>query len=155
MAKCYVWLDAGHSKVTPGKRNTVASPDFFEYEFNNDIAVKLKKRLEEHGITVYLTNTTPNGADIDNETTSNTSRYYKYQTKDSAVVVLAEEKDGNGAYHRFPNILFNIRKGDLDNYEGNCKLLHEKGANNPTLYYITYRENFLLHLIFIFIIALI
>lgn len=64
MAKYYVWLDAGHSKATPGKRNTVANPDFFEYEFNNDIAVKLKKRLEEHGITVYLTNTTPNGADI-------------------------------------------------------------------------------------------
>jgi N-acetylmuramoyl-L-alanine amidase len=64
MAKYYVWLDAGHSKATAGKRNTVANPDFFEYEFNNDIAVKLKKRLEEHGITVYLTNTTPNGADI-------------------------------------------------------------------------------------------
>ena len=64
MAKYYVWLDAGHSKATAGKRNTVANPDFFEYEFNNDIAVKLKKRLEEHGITVYLTNSTPNGADI-------------------------------------------------------------------------------------------
>ena len=64
MAKYYVWLDAGHSKATAGKRNTVANPDFFEYEFNNDIAVKLKKRLEEHGITVYLTNATPNGADI-------------------------------------------------------------------------------------------
>jgi len=44
--------------------------------------------------TVYAKKT-PNGADIDNETASNTSRYYKYQTKDSAVVVLAEEKDGN------------------------------------------------------------
>lgn len=64
MAKYYVWLDAGHSKATAGKRNTVANPDFFEYEFNNDIAVKLKKRLEEHGITVYLTNATPNGTDI-------------------------------------------------------------------------------------------
>ena len=64
MAKYYVWLDAGHSKATPGKRNTVANPDFFEYEFNNDIAIKLKKRLEAHGITVYLTNSTPNGADI-------------------------------------------------------------------------------------------
>ena len=53
-----------------------------------------------------------------------------------AVLEVSEEKDGNGAYHRFPNILFNIRKGDLDKYEGNCKLLHEKGANNPTLYYV-------------------
>ena len=52
-----------------------------------------------------------------------------------AILEVSEEKDGNGAYHRFPNILFNIREGDLDKYEGNCKLLHEKGANNPTLYY--------------------
>lgn len=73
MAKYYTWLDAGHSKATPGKRNTVANPDFYEYEFNNDIAVKLKKRLEAHGVTVYLTNTTPNGADISLTTRANTA----------------------------------------------------------------------------------
>ena len=64
MAKYYCWLDAGHSKATAGKRNTKASPDFFEYEFNNDIAVRLKKRLEAHGITVFLVNTTPHGNDM-------------------------------------------------------------------------------------------
>ena len=53
-----------------------------------------------------------------------------------AILEVSEEKDGNGAYHRFPNILFNIRKGDLDEYTGTCQLLHEKGANNPTLYYV-------------------
>ena len=53
-----------------------------------------------------------------------------------AICEVSEEKDGNGAYHRFPNILFNIRKGDLDEYSGNCKLLHEMGANNPTIYYV-------------------
>ena len=53
-----------------------------------------------------------------------------------AILEVSEEKDGNGAYHRFPNILINIREGDLDEYEGNCRLLHEKGANNPTLYYV-------------------
>ena len=52
-----------------------------------------------------------------------------------AVCEISNEKDGDNAYHRFPNILFNIREGDLDNYEGNCKLLHETGANNPTIYY--------------------
>jgi len=52
-----------------------------------------------------------------------------------AVCEVSNEKDGDGAYHRFPNILFNIRKGDLDQYEGTCKLLHETGANNPTIYY--------------------
>lgn len=64
MANYYVWLDAGHSKATAGKRNTKASPAFFEYEFNNDVAVRLKRRLEAHGITVFLTNRTPEGADI-------------------------------------------------------------------------------------------
>lgn len=53
-----------------------------------------------------------------------------------AILEVSEEKDGAGAYHRFPNILFNIREGDLDEYSGNCQLLHEKGANNPTLYYV-------------------
>ena len=57
-----------------------------------------------------------------------------------AILEISEEKDGSGAYHRFPNILFNIRKGDLDEYSGNCKLLHEKGANNPTLYYVNCME---------------
>lgn len=52
-----------------------------------------------------------------------------------AVCEVSNEKDGQGAYHRFPNILFNIRKGDLDEYKGTCKILHETGANNPTIYY--------------------
>lgn len=52
-----------------------------------------------------------------------------------AVCEVSDEKDGEGAYHRFPNILFNIRKGDIDEYKGTCKMLHELGANNPTIYY--------------------
>ena len=52
-----------------------------------------------------------------------------------AVCEVSNEKDGEGAYHRFPNILFNIREGDLDEYKGTCKMLHETGANNPTIYY--------------------
>lgn len=57
-----------------------------------------------------------------------------------AICEVSNEKDGNGAYHRFPNILFNIRKGDLDEYTDNCKLLHETGANNPTIYYVNCTE---------------
>ena len=53
-----------------------------------------------------------------------------------AVLEVSSERDGMGNYHRFPNILFHIREGDLDKYEGTCKLLHEYGANNPTLYYV-------------------
>lgn len=73
MSKYYVWLDAGHSKATGGKRNEKANPKFYEYEFNNDIAIKLKKRLEEQGITVYLTNTSPEGKDIALSTRANTA----------------------------------------------------------------------------------
>lgn len=57
-----------------------------------------------------------------------------------AICEVSDEKDGNGAYHRFPNILFNIREGDLDEYSGTCKLLHELGANNPTIYYVNCTE---------------
>lgn len=57
-----------------------------------------------------------------------------------AILEVSEEKDGHGAYHRFPNILFNIREGDLDEYTGTCQLLHEKGCNNPTLYYVNCTE---------------
>lgn len=53
-----------------------------------------------------------------------------------AILEVSNERDGMGAYHRFPNILINIREGDLDEYSGNCKLVHEIGANNPTLYYV-------------------
>ena len=52
-------LDAGHAKSTRGKRNTLASPDFFEYVFNNDMQYKIKQRAEAHGITVKLTNPDP------------------------------------------------------------------------------------------------
>ena len=53
-----------------------------------------------------------------------------------AICEVSDERDGQGAYFRFPNLLFNIRDGDLDEYSGNCKLLHELGANNPTIYYV-------------------
>lgn len=57
-----------------------------------------------------------------------------------AICEVLDEKDANNAYHRFPNVLFNIREGDLDKYEGNCKLLHQLGANNPTIYYVNCKE---------------
>lgn len=57
-----------------------------------------------------------------------------------AVCEVINEKDYAGAYFRFPNVLFHIRDGDLDEYKGNCKLLHELGANNPTIYYVNCTE---------------
>jgi len=44
MAK--VAIDPGHRKDTPGKRYA----DFLEYEFNDDIAKRLKKHLEHNGL---------------------------------------------------------------------------------------------------------
>ncbi len=48
-----VVLDPGHGIETPGKR----SPDetYFEYEFNMDMAQRIKKHLARHGVEVILT----------------------------------------------------------------------------------------------------
>ena len=54
-------LDAGHAEKVGGKRNE--KEGFFEWEFNNDMQYKIKKRAEEHGIHVYLTNPNPKGID--------------------------------------------------------------------------------------------
>ncbi len=52
-----------------------------------------------------------------------------------AFLEVLNEKDASCQWHRFPNTLINIQSGDLDEYKGTCKVLHELGANNPTLYY--------------------
>ena len=51
-------LDSGHAKNTKGKK----APDnsFYEWSFNNDMQYKIKKRAEDHGIHVFLSNPTPN-----------------------------------------------------------------------------------------------
>ncbi len=51
--KLVVMLDPGHGKSTGGKR----SPDgsLLEYEFNRDVAKRLKAILEQNGITVLMT----------------------------------------------------------------------------------------------------
>lgn len=100
MAK-YLILDAGHSAKTPGKRNTIANPKFFEYEYNEDIVQRLKKRAEAHGITVHLTNTTPNGADIPLTTRANNAsakyRSWGCAAKDCLFVSVHANAAGSGA----------------------------------------------------------
>ena len=56
-----VILDSGHCEKVSGKR----SPDnsFYEWKFNNDMQYKIKERLENHGIKVYLTNPSPANRD--------------------------------------------------------------------------------------------
>jgi N-acetylmuramoyl-L-alanine amidase len=63
MAKKYVILDAGHASVTAGKRS--ADGSLLEWEFNNNMQYRLKKRLEQLGFTVYLANPNPEkGAEV-------------------------------------------------------------------------------------------
>ena len=53
-------LDSGHAEKVSGKQ----SPDktLREWDFNNQIQYKLKKRCEDHNIKVYLTNPSPTQA---------------------------------------------------------------------------------------------
>ena len=79
----YVILDAGHSKITPGKR----SPDsrLLEWEFNDDMQYRLKKRLQSNGINVYLVNPTPDkGSEVSlNTRCVRANNYWKEKGKPS------------------------------------------------------------------------
>lgn len=51
-------LDNGHGKLQPGKRSPVFTRDgkevqFFEYEFNRDIVVRITKALDEKGVKYF------------------------------------------------------------------------------------------------------
>lgn len=52
MSKPYVLLDAGHNRLTAGKR----SPDnsLFEYEFNYDVACRIKAILKRHNVNAEI-----------------------------------------------------------------------------------------------------
>lgn len=63
MSKKYLILDAGHSHGVAGKRSPDSS--LLEWEFNNDMQYRLKKRAEQLGFIVYLVNPNPEkGADV-------------------------------------------------------------------------------------------
>ncbi len=55
----FMWcLDNGHGKLQPGKRSPVFELDgkqvqFFEYEFNRDIVVRITKALDERGVRYF------------------------------------------------------------------------------------------------------
>ena len=56
-----VILDSGHNEKVAGKK----APDnsFYEWKFNNEMQYKIKQRLEDLNIKVYLTNPSPAGKD--------------------------------------------------------------------------------------------
>ena len=57
MGKYLLILDAGHSHDTKGKK--AFDNSLYEWDFNNKMQYALKKRAEELGITVKLTNPNP------------------------------------------------------------------------------------------------
>ena len=57
MSKYLLILDAGHSHDTKGKK--AFDNSFYEWDFNNNMQYLIKKRAEEHGIIVKLTNPNP------------------------------------------------------------------------------------------------
>lgn len=47
-----ICIDSGHCKLTPGKRAFDGS--FFEWEFNFDVANRIKRHLDRHGVACYV-----------------------------------------------------------------------------------------------------
>ena len=87
MSKCLLMLDAGHAKNTAGKK--AFDNSFYEWDFNNKMQYALKKRAEDHGITVKLTNPNPGTVkDISLTTRATTANnFYKNLNIPKAVMV--------------------------------------------------------------------
>ena len=87
MSKYLLILDSGHAKNTAGKK--AFDNSFYEWDFNNKMQYALKKRAEEHGITVKLTNPNPGTVkDIPLTTRATTANnFYKNLNIPKAVMV--------------------------------------------------------------------
>ena len=82
-----VILDSGHAKSTAGKK----APDnsFYEWDFNNKMQYEIKERLEDHKITVKLTNPNPATVkDIGLTTRANSANnFYKNAGKPKTIML--------------------------------------------------------------------
>lgn len=80
-------LDSGHAKNTAGKH----APDksFYEWDFNNKMQYKIKKRAEDHGIHVFLSNPNPSTvSDIPLTTRANKmNNYWSSKGKPKAIMI--------------------------------------------------------------------
>ena len=87
MSKYLLILDSGHAKNTAGKKAFDSS--FYEWDFNNKMQYLLKKRAEEHGITVKLTNPNPGTvSDISLTTRATTANnFYKNANKPNTIMI--------------------------------------------------------------------
>ena len=80
-------LDAGHAKDTAGKR--AFDNSLYEWDFNNNMQCLIKKRAQEHGITVKLTNPNPGTvSDISLTTRATTANnFYKNLGKPKTIMI--------------------------------------------------------------------
>ena len=87
MSKGLVIFDSGHAKNTAGK----VSPDksLYEWDFNNNMQYKLKKRCEDHDLKVCLTNPTPaTTSDIPLSTrAAKANEFYKASGKPKTIMI--------------------------------------------------------------------
>lgn len=87
MSKGLVILDAGHAKNTAGK----VAPDksLYEWDFNNQMQYKIKKRCEDHDLKVCLTNPNPSTVkDIPLTTRANKANdFYKANKSLKAIMI--------------------------------------------------------------------
>lgn len=69
---------------------------------------------------------------------------YEFEAKQlfKAIVEVTKEKDANGRYHTFPNQIYMIRDGTLDEYNEEVQMVHELLAENPTIYFSNVSEEF-------------
>lgn len=90
--KRIILIDPGHGAETPGKR----SPDgtLREYEFNRDVARRLRKKLHDSGIDARLTVT--DDKDIPLIQRTNQARVYKQQGYEVLLVSIHANAAGNG-----------------------------------------------------------
>ena len=87
MGKYLLILDSGHAKDTKGKK--AFDNSLYEWDFNNKMQYALKKRAEEHGITVKLTNPNPGTvSDIPLTTRATTANnFYKNLNIPKAIMI--------------------------------------------------------------------
>ena len=96
----YIILDSGHAKVTAGKRSPDSS--LMEWEFNNDMQYRLKKRLEQLGFVVYLVNPNPEkGSEVSLAQRCNLANKYwagKGKPNNCLFISLHANASGNGGW---------------------------------------------------------
>ena len=110
-----VILDSGHCEKVSGKR----SPDnsFYEWKFNNEMQYKIKQRLEDHSIKVYLTNPSPSNKD-EIGLTKRTDLANNYWTKENKPKSL------------FISIHANAYGSDFNNARGTETYIASNASNN-------------------------